>query len=86
MTPEQITAILALCDEIEAADAAATEGPWGQEDEVNDHCLITAGTHKNGSYRYVVECWEEEDIPLVILYRTAAPKLARLVREMLSED
>lgn len=68
MTPQELK-------EIEARANEATEGPWGQHDYDNDHCMITAGVDGNGAYIYVADVWDERDIPFIAHARSDIPNL-----------
>lgn len=38
---------------------AASPGPWGRDDAINDHCMITCGTEPDGAHIYVAQAWTE---------------------------
>lgn len=87
MTAEERKAACEACEQ-------ATPGPWGLEDEVNAHCMVTRGLDASGAFVYIADTAysdNEADARFIALARTALPaaladaeRLARVV-EILSE-
>jgi hypothetical protein len=63
-------------------EKAATPGPWGFDDDVNDH-LVTAGRDADGAFIY---CDSDADVRFKAAVRNALPGMIRELRELRESD